>query len=93
MAIETSYSEARGHLKSLMDTAVEDREIIVIHRRSGGSVAMIAADELDGLMETAHLLRSPTNAQRLLTALSRARSGNLEPVSLDTLTKDLALES
>ena len=93
MTIETSCSEARGNLKFLMDTAVENREVIVIHRRSGGSVAMIAADELDGLMETAHLLRSPKNAQRLLAALSRARSGDVEPVSLGTLTKELSLES
>ena len=28
--------------------------------------------ELDGLRETAHLLRSPRNAVRLLTALQRA---------------------
>ena len=32
-------------------------------------VALVAADELEGLMETAHLLRSPRNATRLLTAL------------------------
>ncbi len=39
-----------------------------------GDVAMIAADELEGLVETAHLLRSPKNAERFLTALARARS-------------------
>lgn len=33
---------------------------------------MIAADELESLVETAHLLRSSENAERLLRALSRA---------------------
>ena len=93
MTIETTYSEARSHLKSLMDAAVDAREVVVIHRRSGGSVAMIAADELNGLIETAYLLRSPKNAERLLAALGRARSRELDPVSLDTLKQDLHPES
>jgi antitoxin YefM len=74
MTIETTYSQAREQLKSLMDRAVEEREVILVRRRSGGDVAMIAADELESLIETAHLLRSSRNAQRLLAALSRARS-------------------
>ncbi len=60
--IETTYSQAREHLKSLMDRAVEDREVVLVRRRSGGDVALIAADGLNGLIETAHLLHSPRNA-------------------------------
>jgi antitoxin YefM len=74
MTIETTYSQAREQLKSLMDRAVNDREVVVVRRRSGGDVAMIAADELQSLLATAHLLRSAKNAERLLTALARARS-------------------
>lgn len=85
MTIETTYSQARERLKSLMDRAVEDREAIVVRRRTGGDVAMIAADELASLVETAHLLRSPKNAQRLLTALARARSEDVPPISLTDL--------
>jgi antitoxin YefM len=73
MTIETTYSQARNQLKALMDRAVDDREIVVVRRRSGGAVAMIAADELESLTETAHLLRSPKNAERMLSALARAR--------------------
>lgn len=71
MTIETTYSQARKQLKTLMDRAVDDREVIVVRRRSG-VVTMIAADELQSLMETAHLLRSPKNAECLLAALARA---------------------
>ena len=39
-------------------------------------VALIAADELTGLLETAHLLRSPANAERLLTTLAQVRQGD-----------------
>lgn len=91
MTIETTYSQAREQLKTLMDRAVEDREVIVVRRRSGGDVAMIAADELESLVETAHLLRSSSNAKRLLTALSRARTGSTPPTSLKELRKRAGL--
>lgn len=87
MTIETTYSQAREQLKSLMDRAVEDREVVVVRRRSGGDVAMIAADELESLIEAAHLLRSPRNAERLLTALARARSESRPSVALDELER------
>jgi antitoxin YefM len=93
MTIETTYSQAREQMKALMDRAVNDREVIVVRRRSGAAVAMIAADELEGLMETAHLLRSSKNAERLLTALARARAGNLKPTPLTRLKKEAGLES
>jgi antitoxin YefM len=87
MTIETTYSQAREQLKSLMDRAVNDREVIVVRRRTGGDVAMIAADELAGLVETAHLLRSEKNAERLLSALSRARGKSIAPMTMADLAK------
>jgi antitoxin YefM len=93
MTIETTYSQAREQLKSLMDRAVNDREIIMVKRRSGGDVAMIAADELQSLMETAHLLHSPKNAQRLLNALARARTETLEPMSMKDLQQMVGFDA
>ncbi|MEB3202445.1 MAG: hypothetical protein VKK05_06500 [Synechococcus sp.] len=46
MAIETTYSQARESLKSLMDRAVQDREVVLVRGRNGGDVALVAADEL-----------------------------------------------
>jgi len=46
---------------------------------------LIAADELSSLMETAHLMRSPANAMRLLTALQRALTNTVAPGSVDAL--------
>jgi antitoxin YefM len=85
MFIEITYTQARNQLKALMDSAVDDREIVVVKRRSGGDVALIAADELAGLLETAHLLRSEKNAERLLRALNRARSETLPPMRFEEL--------
>ncbi len=93
MTIETTYSQAREQLKSLMDRTVHDREVIVVRRRSGGDVAMIAADELESLQETAHLLRSPKNAERLLTALARARSESLPATRMADLQQQVGLDA
>ena len=93
MTIETTYSQAREQLKTLMDRAVDDREVIVVRRRAGGDVAMIAADELESLVETAHLLRSTKNAERLLSALSRARSDSLKPIKLSELQKQVGFDA
>ena len=73
MAIYTTYTQARANLKALLDEVGGKGKHVII-RRDGGDVALIAADELHGLMETVHLLRSPRNAQRLLDALRRAKS-------------------
>ena len=90
--VEVTYSQARQSLKSLMDHAVQDRDIVRVRRRQGGDVALIAAEELESLLETAHLLRSPRNAQRLLQALNRSQANvDLPSADLDNLEADLSL--
>ena len=90
--MEVTYSQARQSLKSLLDHAVQDREIVMVRRRQGGDVALVAAEELESLLETAHLLRSPRNAERLLQALHRSQAGQEHvSVDLDRLEADLDL--
>jgi antitoxin YefM len=74
MAKHTTYSNARANLGAILDQVTTDREIVIISRRGAESVALVAAKELSSLVETAHLLRSPANARRLLKALHRAKS-------------------
>lgn len=92
MTIVTTYTAARANLKKLMDEAVSGREPVIIARRSGADVVLIAADELRGLLETAHLLRSPRNASRLLRALDRARAGKGARRTVEQLRRDIGLE-
>jgi len=75
MPIETTYSSLRQNLASVLDQVVDQQETVIVRRRRARDVALIPADELAGLMETAHLLRSPRNARRLLAALDRAERG------------------
>ncbi len=76
MSIETTYTALRENLASYLDRAVDDREVIVVKRRGARDVAIIAADELAGLDETAHLLRSPANARRLMQALAKSKAND-----------------
>jgi len=89
--VETSYTEARQNLARLLDQVVESREVVYIRRRSRERVAMLPADELAGLMETAHLLRSPRNATRLLSALRRALGPTGRATTVAKLRRDLGL--
>ncbi len=90
--LKTTYTNARANFAGLCDEVTKNREIVIIGRRSGESVAMISADELESLIETAHLMRSPKNAQRLLTSLERALKRQGEPSTSEKLQKELGLE-
>jgi antitoxin YefM len=89
MTVETSYSEARQHLAALLDRAVDDRETIIITRRNGARVALLAADELASYEETAYLLRSPANARRLLEALRESLADEVVPFDFAELRAKL----
>lgn len=92
MTIQTTYTQARAGLASLLDQVTNNREVVIIKRRGEEEVAMIAADELESLMETAYLLRSPANAERLLSALGRALKNEGELQNLDNLKQEVGLE-
>ena len=53
---------------------------------------MIAASELESLLETAYLLRSPANAERLLSALGRALKGEGTSQTVQDLRRKIGLE-
>lgn len=91
MPVQTTYTDARAKLASFIDRAAKDRETVIITRRGKPEVALIAADELSSLQETAHLLRSPKNAERLLRALGRALTRTERPRAVEALRRELGL--
>jgi antitoxin YefM len=92
MAIRTTYTQARAHLAELCDEVTGNREVVIISRRGAEDVALVAASELNGLSETAHLLRSPRNAELLLAAMARSEAGLGEPQTVDELRRELGLD-
>lgn len=92
MTIQTTYTQARNGLAKLMDQATHNREVIIIQRRGEEDVALIAASELQSLMESSYLMRSPVNADRLLTALGRALKAEGQTLTPETLRQEVGLD-
>jgi antitoxin YefM len=92
MPKQVSYSYARQNLAEILNEAEESQEPVIITRRNRDDVAVIPAAELRSLEETAHLLRSPKNAQRLLSALRRALERTGTPATLDELKEEIGFE-
>jgi antitoxin YefM len=65
-------NEARHHLVRLIERVNLDRTEEEITSKRGSAVLMSKA-EYDGLVETGYLLRSPTNAHRLMSAMESVR--------------------
>jgi antitoxin YefM len=91
MAVETSYTSLRENLANVLDRVGLDQEVVIVRRRGMPDVALIPADELAGLMETAHLLRSPANAKRLLAALRRGERRKGTPSTVEQLKRTMGL--
>lgn len=89
--VETTYTSLRENLASVLDRVANDREVVIVRRKGDQRVAMISADELSGLLETAHLLRSPQNTQRLLDAMQNVKRGKGKITPLDELRTELKL--
>ncbi|XZO02724.1 MAG: type II toxin-antitoxin system prevent-host-death family antitoxin [Microcoleus sp.] len=92
MSNEITYTDAEANLENLCDRAVETGEVIVINRPNGKNAILISKAELESLLETLYLLRSPVNATRLLTALKRAKARVLQPQTLDEICKKFGLD-
>ena len=93
MATETTYTALRAKLASYLNQVTDDREILFVRRRGARDVAIVPADELAGLMETAHLLRSPKNAERLMQSLREIERGGGEVMTVEDLRRSVGLEN
>jgi antitoxin YefM len=77
-----SYTELRARYAEVLDSVVEDREEIVITRAGHEPVVIVSLADFESLRETAYLMRSPTNARRLLDAMERLEAGEGEQHAL-----------
>jgi antitoxin YefM len=91
MAHDATYTHARAHFATLCNRAAATREPVIIHRRNAEDVALVSVHELESLMETAHLMRSPKNAGRLISALQRAQKREVRPGTIEKLRKDVGM--
>src|SRR5437667_12757243 len=80
-----TYTAARENLASTINRVCEDQAPIVITRNRDQAVVMLSLAEYEALQETAHLLRSPANARRLLDSIEAIRRGKVirKKINLD----------
>jgi antitoxin YefM len=83
--IAANYTEFRTALKAYLDSVENDKETLIIKRKSGKGAVIISLEEYNSIMETLHLLSSKKNAERLFESIDQMNAG-------DTLQNDLIEE-
>lgn len=84
-----SFSEARKHLKSVLDTVNDDANATIVTRRDADDAVVMSLDYYNSLMETVYLLKSPANAAHLAKSIAQYQAGKtvvrelIEPTESD----------
>ncbi len=77
-----TYSAARQSLAQTIKKVNQDREAVIVTSKTNGNVVIVSQKDYDALVETAYLLQSPNNAQRLLQSIKQAQKGQAAPRKL-----------
>jgi len=72
-----TYTNARNNLAKTMDKVNDDHLTVLITRQNGEPVVMLSLANYNSMQETAYLLKSPANAERLTRAVKAAKSKKL----------------
>lgn len=77
-AMITTYSDFRQKLKSYLDMVFSSHTPLHITRSKGENFVVLSESDYESLMETFYLLKSPKNAERLISALDQYKAGEGE---------------
>ncbi len=78
-----NFSEARNNLKSVLDQVTDDADYTVITRRDAEDAVVMSLDSFNSILETFHLLKSPSNAKHLAKSIAQYKKGKVterEPI-------------
>ncbi len=70
-----TYSATRANLARIMDKVNDDHTPVLVTRQNGQPVVMISLADYNAMEETAYLLRSPANAERLMRSIAQHKAG------------------
>ena len=70
-----NFTQARKNFSSVLDQVVESNDYTVITRREKPDAVVMSLEYFNSLMETLHLMSSPANAERLLSAIAQHKQG------------------
>ena len=83
-----SFSEARKHLKSVLDTVNDDANATIVTRRDADDAVVMSLDYYNSLMETVYLLKSPANAAHLAESIAQYQAGKIVTHELVDITDE-----
>lgn len=70
-----SYSAFRSHLASIIDRVNGNHKPIMITRQNGKPAVLLSLEDFESYEETAYLMASPKNAERLNRAILKLELG------------------
>lgn len=70
-----SYSSLRNNLASTLDKVNEDHVSILITRQKGKPAVIMSLEDFKSYEETAYLMSSPKNAERLSQSIAEVEAG------------------
>ena len=70
-----SYTAVRANLSKTMQRVCNDHAPIIITRKRESPVVMLSLEAYQSMEETIYLLRSPANAQNLLSSITALEEG------------------
>jgi antitoxin YefM len=77
-----NFSDARNQFKKVIDQVVADSNVTIISRRDASDAVVMSLDTYNNMMETLHLMRSPTNVKHLEKSLAQYRKGQIKSKAL-----------
>jgi antitoxin YefM len=72
-----SYSAFRTHLAGTLDKVNDDHKPILITRQNGKPAVVMSLEDFHAYEETAYLMASPKNAERLNQAIAEVEANNV----------------
>lgn len=77
-----TYSTVRKNLVETMEKVCDDHEPIIITRKNARSVVIMSLEDYNAIQETAYLLRSPVNAEKLRESVKQYEQGKYQEKGL-----------
>lgn len=73
-----TFSEARNHLKQVLDQVGSDADFTLITRRNASNAVVMSLDTFNRLIETVHLMKNPANSFHLTHSIEQHHRGEVE---------------
>jgi antitoxin YefM len=71
----TSYTHFRQNLRSFLNKITKEHEPLHVTRPSGDDVVVLSKEDYESIMATLHLMKNPSNAQRIAQGLKDYEQG------------------